>query len=206
MKKRLLEWGKAELMARKEDRGTKDDNVVCFDFRDKLKKQHDKRRRKEWMLGLGAFSIVFAGGMLALNWPMSGLTSIASSELRPKLSLMAGSTSPRFDLCGITRRTCVVDGDTFWLEGEKIRIADIDTPEISEPKCDSEYQLGMKATYRLRDLLNEGAFEVRPIGNRDEDRFGRKLRVIVRHGQSLGDQLVSEGLARTWTGRREPWC
>lgn len=193
-------------MARKEDRGTKDDKFVRFDFRDKLKKQRDKRRRKEWMLGFGAFSIVFAGGMLALNWPMSGLTSIASSELRPKLSLMAGSTSPRFDLCGITRRTCVVDGDTFWLEGEKIRIADIDTPEISEPKCDSEYQLGMKATYRLRDLLNEGAFEVRPIGNRDEDRFGRKLRVIVRHGQSLGDQLVSEGLARTWTGRREPWC
>lgn len=193
-------------MARKEDRGTKDDNVVRFDFRDKLNKQRDKRRRKEWMLGLGAFSIVFAGGMLALNWPMSGLTLIASSEIAPKLSLMAGSTPPRFELCGITRRTCVVDGDTFWLEGEKIRIADIDTPEISEPKCDAEYQLGMKATYRLRDLLNEGAFEVRPIGNRDEDRFGRKLRVIVRHGQSLGDQLVSEGLARTWTGRREPWC
>lgn len=193
-------------MARKEDRDRKGDNVVRFDFRDKLRKQGDKRRRKEWMLGLGAFSIIFAGGMLALNWPMSGLTSIASSELAPKLSLMAGSTSRRFDLCGITRRTCVVDGDTFWLEGEKIRIADIDTPEISEPKCDDEYQLGMKATYRLRDLLNEGAFEVRPIGNRDEDRFGRKLRVIVRQGQSLGDQLVSEGLARTWTGRREPWC
>lgn len=193
-------------MVRKEDRGTKNDNVVCFDFRDKLKKQRDKRRRKEWILGLGAFSIVFAGGMLALNWPMSGLNSIASSEPAPKLSLMAASTSPRFELCGVTRRTCVVDGDTFWLEGEKIRIADIDTPEISEPKCDSEYQLGMKATHRLRDLLNEGAFEVRPIGNRDEDRFGRKLRIVVRSGRSLGDQLVSEGLARTWSGRREPWC
>jgi len=193
-------------MARKEDRGSKNDNALHFDFRDKLNKQRDKRRRKEWMLGLGAFSIVFASGMLALNWPMSDLTSIAPSELAPKHLLMAGSTSPRFDLCGITRRTCVVDGDTFWLEGEKIRIADIDTPEISEPKCDSEYQLGMKATYRLRDLLNEGAFEVRPIGNRDEDRFGRKLRVVVRGGRSLGDQLVSEGLARTWTGRREPWC
>ena len=206
MKKRSLEWGRPSLMAQKEDRGMKHDNVVRFDFRDKLKQPRDKHRRKEWMLGLGTFSIVFAGGMLALNWPMPGLTSIAPSELAPKLSLMAASTSPRFELCGSKRRTCVVDGDTFWLEGEKIRIADIDTPEISEPKCDSEYRLGMKATYRLRDLLNEGAFEVRSIGNRDEDRFGRKLRVIVRHGQSLGDQLVSEGLAHTWTGRREPWC
>ena len=31
-------------MARKEDRGTKYDNVVRFDFRHKLKKQHDTRR------------------------------------------------------------------------------------------------------------------------------------------------------------------
>jgi len=193
-------------MAPKKDRGPEDDNVIRFDFRDELKKQHGKQRRKEWILGLGAFSIVFAGGMLALNWPTLSSTSLASSELTPKFSLVAETSSPRFELCGMVRRTCVVDGDTFWLDGEKIRIADIDTPEISEPKCDGEYQLGMKATHRLRDLLNEGAFEVRPIGNRDEDRFGRKLRVVVRGGRSLGDQLVSEGLARTWTGRREPWC
>jgi endonuclease YncB( thermonuclease family) len=193
-------------MAPKRDRGTEDGNVIRFDFRDEFKKQRGNRRRKEWILGLGAFSIVFASGMLALNWPTLNQALFTSSELKPRFSLIAGASSPRFELCGMTRRTCVVDGDTFWLEGEKIRIADIDTPEISEPKCDAEYQLGMKATHRLRDLLNEGAFEVRPIGNRDEDRFGRKLRVIVRHGQSLGDQLVSEGLARTWTGRREPWC
>lgn len=193
-------------MAPKRDRGTEDGNVIRFDFRDEFKKQRGNRRRKEWILGLRAFSIVFASGMLALNWPTLNQALFTSSELKPRFSLIAGASSPRFELCGMTRRTCVVDGDTFWLEGEKIRIADIDTPEISEPKCDAEYQLGMKSTHRLRDLLNEGAFEVRPIGNRDEDRFGRKLRVIVRHGQSLGDQLVSEGLARTWTGRREPWC
>lgn len=197
-------------MVPKKDRGPEDDNVIRFDFRDELKKQRGKQRgkqrRKEWILGLGALSIVFAGGMLALNWPTLGSTSLTSSELTPKFSLVAETSSPRFELCGMIRRTCVVDGDTFWLEGEKIRIADIDTPEISEPKCDAEYQLGMKATHRLRDLLNEGAFEVRTIGNRDEDRFGRKLRVVVRGGRSLGDQLVSEGLARTWTGRREPWC
>lgn len=193
-------------MALKQNRGTEDDNIIRFDFRDELKMQRGKRRRKEWFLGLSAFLIVFAAGMLALNWSTLNQALFTSSELTPRHSLMAGASSPRFELCGITRRTCVVDGDTFWLEGVKIRIADIDTPEISEPKCDVEYQLGMKATHRLRDLLNEGAFEVRPIGNRDEDRFGRKLRVVVRGGQSLGDQLVSEGLARTWTGRRQPWC
>lgn len=116
------------------------------------------------------------------------------------------SVTYRFELCGQIRTTCVVDGDTIWLDGEKIRIADIDAPEVSEPKCASEKALGDRATLRLMSLLNEGPFQVQTIGNRDEDRYGRKLRVLVRAEKSLGDQLVSEGLARTWTGRREPWC
>ncbi|MDG6079912.1 thermonuclease family protein [Erythrobacter litoralis] len=106
----------------------------------------------------------------------------------------------------MVRRTCVIDGDSIWLDGTKIRIADIDTPEISQSKCDYEYDLGIKARDRLVALLNEGEFTLATIGNRDEDQYGRKLRVILRGGRSLGDQLVSEGLARTWTGRREAWC
>lgn len=114
---------------------------------------------------------------------------------------------PYLQLCEDSRRfNCVVDGDTLWLNGNKIRVADIDTPEVSNPQCDYEYNLGMRATYRFRDLLNEGPFSVEGIGDRDTDRFGRQLRVITRNGQSIGDMLVSEGLARTWTGRREPWC
>ena len=184
-----------------------DGNVVHFDFRDELNIQRRKRRSKELILGLGAFSIVFAGGMLALNWPLAGIGASNGDQGASKpLSLISAGNSPHFELCGMVRKTCVVDGDTFWLDGVKIRIADIDTPEISEPKCDSEYDLGMKATYRLRELLNEGPFELNSIGSRDEDRHGRKLRVVVRNGRSLGDQLVSEGLARTWSGRREPWC
>lgn len=98
-----------------------------------------------------------------------------------------------------SRTNCVVDGDTIW-------IADIDTPEISEPKCRSELALGNKATARLVELINAGPFELLAWPGRDEDRYGRKLRVLVRNGQSLGDMLVAEGLARTWNGRREPWC
>lgn len=116
------------------------------------------------------------------------------------------SQTQQFDHCGSIRITCVVDGDTIWLEGVKIRIADIDTPEVSKPSCASEKALGDRATNRLIALLNEGPFELAAFDGRDEDQYGRKLRVLVRGGRSLGDQLVSEGLARTWTGRREPWC
>ena len=142
-----------------------------------------------------AFLVVFGGGVLLTNW-----STIA------RAGGVSESEAPTFAVCGLVRRTCVIDGDTFWLKGEKIRIADIDTPEISEPKCDWEYDRGIEARDRLVVLLNEGPFDLSLIGARDTDQYGRKLRVVTRGGYSLGDQLVSEGLARTWTGRREPWC
>jgi endonuclease YncB( thermonuclease family) len=98
----------------------------------------------------------------------------------------------------------VIDGDTFDYGGERIRIADIDTPEL-RGKCPEEGRLARAATERLKVLLAAGPFELERLG-RDEDRYGRKLRVVVRGGHSLGDTLVAEGLARTWSGRREPWC
>ena len=100
----------------------------------------------------------------------------------------------------------VIDGDTFDLGGARIRIADIDTPEI-KGRCAYESALAARATDRLEALLAEGEFELHPLpGGRDEDRYGRKLRIVTRGGSSIGDTLVAEGLARTWTGRREPWC
>lgn len=112
----------------------------------------------------------------------------------------------KFGVCGRVRRNCVVDGDTFWFQGEKIRIADIDTPEIHQPRCAKEHRLGLAATARLVELLNGGPFELRQTDSRDVDRYGRKLLVVVRGDLSLGDQLVSEGLAHRWIGRKVSWC
>jgi endonuclease YncB( thermonuclease family) len=99
----------------------------------------------------------------------------------------------------------VVDGDTVWIQGERIRIADIDAPETHPPRCAEEARLGSAATERLQTLLNQGPVTLE-IADRDTDRYGRKLRIITRGGQSLGAQLVDEGLARRWIGRRQPWC
>ncbi|BAK67331.1 putative nuclease [Sphingobium sp. SYK-6] len=118
------------------------------------------------------------------------------------------SIAPRvFSLCHTGGGTnCVVDGDTIWVDAVKIRIADIDAPETHPPRCDQEAELGRRATGRLLQLVNAGPFEMRALNGRDADLYGRKLRVFLRNGQSLGDQLVREGLARAWSGRREPWC
>lgn len=104
------------------------------------------------------------------------------------------------------RRNCVVDGDTFYLNGEKIRVADIDTPETHPARCSYEAKLGARATQRFTTLLNNGPFTVKSISGRNKDRYGRKLRTLHRGGQSLGSILVAEGLARKWQGRRLPWC
>jgi endonuclease YncB( thermonuclease family) len=100
---------------------------------------------------------------------------------------------------------CVVDGDTIWLEGQNIRIADIDTPETHDSRCAQEQALGDRATVRLRQLLNSGAVTLQAI-DRDTDSFGRKLRIVEVDGSSVGDTLVGEGLARRYEGGRRPWC
>lgn len=110
----------------------------------------------------------------------------------------------RFGLCHSGGGTnCVVDGDTFWFQGQKIRIADIDTPETHPPRCAEEARLGAAATERLHGLLNAGPFS---LAGEETDRYGRALRTVTRGGDSLGGVLVDEGLARWYGGGRQPWC
>ena len=46
---------------------------------------------------------------------------------------------------------------------------------------------------------------LQPI-DRDRDRYGRLLRLVMVNGESVGDTLVNEGLARWYEGGRKPWC
>lgn len=70
-----------------------------------------------------------------------------------------------FPLCSEGRRvTCVVDGDTFWHNRFKYRLADIDAPEVANPRCEAETRLGRAATYRLAALLSDGSLELQEQG------------------------------------------
>lgn len=100
---------------------------------------------------------------------------------------------------------CVVDGDTFYMEGEKIRIADIDAPETHEYRCASELELGNRATERLHELLNSGAITMTSI-DRDEDVYGRKLRNVQVNRTDVGEMLIGEGLAHRYVHGKLPWC
>ncbi|WP_408581459.1 thermonuclease family protein [Bradyrhizobium barranii] len=91
------------------------------------------------------------------------------------------------------------------VRAHKIRIADIDAPEIFSPHCRDERQAGEIARDRLLVLLNAGSFTL-VSGWRDTDRYGRKLRTVTRADRSLGEKLVEEGLARRWNEPRRDWC
>jgi endonuclease YncB( thermonuclease family) len=141
------------------------------------------------------------------------VAGVASVGALIGLAMPHGSPSPgtsvparTFTICHTGGgANCVVDGDTAWIDGMKVRVADIDAPETHPPRCPHEAELRDRATTRLAALMNAGPFTLASV-DRDEDRYGRKLRVLIRDGRSLGDQLVGEGLARTWDGRRHPWC
>lgn len=148
------------------------------------------------MLPLAAFTAVFV-------WPQSRQASSFETPIDRETA--------SFALCdelagtGYGRDNCVIDGDTFWYGGQKVRIADINTPEVSAPECAREAELGAAATERLHALLNEGPFTLEEI-DRDRDRYGRLLRTVTRDGESLGAVLVDEGLAEEWRGYRGSWC
>ena len=124
----------------------------------------------------------------------------------PRTATASDGVGAQFGFCHTGGGTnCVVDGDTIWLQGQNIRIADIDAPETHEPRCAEEKALGDRATQRLLQLVNSGTVTTLRI-NRDEDRYGRKLRRVQVDGVSVGETLVNDGLARWYRGGKRPWC
>lgn len=163
------------------------------------------RRREAHIAAAGTFASV----VLLVSSVASALARphIVTSPAKSERGIHAGiAARARFSLCFMGGGyNCVVDGDTIWLRGRKIRIADIDAPETHDPRCSSEKALGDRATLRLQQLLNSGIVTLRPA-DRDTDRYGRLLRFVLVDGESVGDVLVGEGLARWYGGHRRPWC
>jgi endonuclease YncB( thermonuclease family) len=146
--------------------------------------------------------------------PVAGVDPYAESRRSRAILEAQEGPPPRLDIRSFAGERYVraagpvrvIDGDTFIYAGERIRIADIDTPEV-HGRCPYETALAARATRRMRGLLAQGPFELHPLPNgQDRDSYGRQLRIVTRRGRSLGNVLVREGLARTWSGRRRPWC
>lgn len=103
------------------------------------------------------------------------------------------------------------DGDSIRCQGERIRIADIDAPELPDSSrctpasiqrlktsrnpawCD--YALAARSAAALRAFLAHGPVMVERVGI---DPYGRTLARVSVNGEDAGRYLIKLGLARRW--------
>lgn len=100
------------------------------------------------------------------------------------------------------RINCVVDGDTIWVRGEKIRLEGFNAPEMNGT-CGRERRMALQARDELQRALNSRAFTIERNGT---DRYRRTLATIRAGGRDVGVGLISKGLAHEWRGFKEGWC
>ncbi|PWV99928.1 endonuclease YncB(thermonuclease family) [Hoeflea marina] len=148
-----------------------------------------------------AFAAPFVADAAGLFNSRAATAVDPSDTLEPTI---AGLIHGPLPICGSGQRiTCIVDGDTGWLNGEKWRLAGTDTPEISSPECQSELTIGIQARDRLRVLMTAGYLFER----NGTDRYGRTLvEIRLADGRDVGDVLESEGLSQAWPNTGNRWC
>jgi micrococcal nuclease len=153
------------------------------------------RLTRKFRLGALMFALALVIGLATMGSPPA-----ARGEPTAKSESTRGRTE--------TPRYRVIDGDTLEDMGADItyRIVNIDTPETGpRAHCQAERDLGNRATQQARTLISAaGDVELRPTGR--IDRYGRAIAFVLIDGSDLGETLISDGLARPWRGRREPWC
>ena len=102
------------------------------------------------------------------------------------------------------------DGDTCYVTVDgantKIRLLELDTPEISKPKCEQELEWGLRA----RDFINnriENAQTIEFKTNFELDWFGRTLSYLIIDGEDISAELVRNNLGVVYKkGFKVDWC
>ena len=102
------------------------------------------------------------------------------------------------------------DGDTCYVTVDgantKIRLLELDTPEISKPKCEHELEWGLRA----RDFINnriENAQTIEFKTNFELDWFGRTLSYLIIDGEDISAELVRNNLVVVYKkGFKVDWC
>ena len=150
----------------------------------------NRSRRPKSALRRGALII----GLLVLIFMVGERTGLVSlfierdqTELTdPQASSPADSGA---DFQG--RVTRIVDGDTFWISGQdvRIRVWGLDAPETSDPD-------GAAATAAMTRLVSDQVLQCR---QRDIDRFGRIVgQCFLPDGRDITREMINSGTAREY--------
>ncbi len=102
------------------------------------------------------------------------------------------------------------DGDTCYIqykgEKDKIRLLELDTPEINNSKCEKEYILGIKARDYINKLISN-SYKIEFISDYKRDYFGRILTYMFIDGENVSKIIVSNELGVIYDKNNKPnWC
>jgi endonuclease YncB( thermonuclease family) len=117
----------------------------------------------------------------------------------------------------------VIDGDTIrvYHQQPNVRLVGFNAPETRHAECPAEFELGSRATRRLRDLIRGGNLDfiyVRcscPPATQGTFacNYGRDCGTLKSNGRDVGAILIEEGLAVPFVcgathcpKTPRPWC
>ena len=155
-----------------------------------------KREREKWrtVAGLALFGAGIAAAAIAVG-------AVTYSNYDPE---KAAAEASRFRQCyaGVGDN-CVLDGDTIYVQREKVEIAGIEAPQIKGSACGDERERGIDAAVRLADLLNSGEVTV---SDPFLDNYGRSVRSVAVNGKDVGKAMLAARVVRPYTGEKHDWC
>ena len=102
------------------------------------------------------------------------------------------------------------DGDTCYVtvdgKKNKIRLLELDTPEISKPKCVIERELGLRARDYLNGLIAR-ASTIEFKTDYVEDYYGRILSYLIIDGEDVSTKIVNNKLGVVYDRyNKKDWC
>ncbi len=114
--------------------------------------------------------------------------------------------APQAAVTLVSDRACrAIDGDTIDCGAVRVRLVNVDTPEL-QGQCAAEIAQAERARDFTAARLAAGPVTIKPDNKRPRDRYGRALAWVLVEGRDIGEDLIAAGLARRWDGRRRPWC
>ena len=130
-----------------------------------------------------------------------GVSAVTSSD-GPAAAAAASGT--RFTHCSSNfGPNCVLDGDTFYINREKIEVAGIDAPEIRGARCTAEARRGIQSAIALHELLNRGKVTLMGTERASDGSVGQK---VEADGRDVGPAMIAAGAAREYRSEGNNWC
>jgi micrococcal nuclease len=100
----------------------------------------------------------------------------------------------------------VVDGDTLAFGRERVRIANLDAPDVGiHARCALEQRRGEGAKSYAQGLIRNASL-IEIVHRNGLDRFGRTLARVQVDGRDFAGLMIAAGYGRPWRGRSSDWC